>query len=263
MTTMHPVFLRLRGAAATGPVVVAHRGDSGNFPENTLAAFLAARDLGVAMQEFDVQTTRDGGLVCVHDESLDRTSDAARKLGPGALVAQATLAELDTLDAGSWRGPAHAGERIPTLAAALAVMRPVCVPLIEHKAGEAGDYVAELRRLGALGDVILQSFDWQFVAAARALAPELALACLGPNPAFAHPDARAIAAVQKAGAGMLHWRDRELGKADVDRIHGAGLLVCTYTTDDELGWAGGKALGFDAMCTNVPARALAWRRGSA
>jgi glycerophosphoryl diester phosphodiesterase len=82
---------------------------------------------------------------------------------------------------------------------------------------------------------------------------------LGPTPQHARADAAAIDAARACGAGILHWRDRELGREDVARCHAAGLLVCTYTTDDELGWAGGAQLGFDAMCTNVPARAIGWR----
>jgi glycerophosphoryl diester phosphodiesterase len=253
------VLTSLRAAAADAPIVVAHRGDSANHPENTVPAFAAARALGVVMQEFDVQQTRDGVLVCMHDESLDRTTDAARRLGPGALVAQATWRELERLDAGSWRGPAHAGARVPSLADALAAMRPACVPMIEHKGGRASVFVDELRRLDALGACVLQSFDWGFVAAAHALAPDLALAVLGPTPQHARADAAAIDAARACGAGILHWRDRELGREDVARCHAAGLLVCTYTTDDELGWAGGAQLGFDAMCTNVPARATGWR----
>jgi glycerophosphoryl diester phosphodiesterase len=62
---------------------------------------------------------------------------------------------------------------------------------------------------------------------------------------------------------MLHGSARALDRDDVDRIHGAGLLVCSYTTDDELGWAGGAVLGIDAMCTNDPVGMLRARnRGS-
>jgi peptide chain release factor 2 len=75
----HPIFDRLHRLAASGPCVVAHRGDSRNHPENTLAAFRAAARLGVPMQEFDVRQLRDGTLVCVHDASFDRTTDASRK----------------------------------------------------------------------------------------------------------------------------------------------------------------------------------------
>jgi glycerophosphoryl diester phosphodiesterase len=256
----HPVFDALRQGRSDGPVVVAHRGDSSRFPENTLPAFRAACELGVAMQEFDVRATRDGVLLCIHDETFDRTSDAARTLGPGALVAQATHAEASRLDAGAWRDAAHAGQRIPTLAEVLAVLLPGCIPLIEHKAGSADRYVEVLRRHDALRRCILQSFDWDFVAAAGKLAPSLALAVLGPTERFSEPDAAAIAATLQLGAGMIHWHDSALRSAHVERIHAAGLLLCTYTTDSEIGWRGGAALGIDAMCTNDPGGMLALRR---
>ena len=50
----------------------------------------------------------------------------------------------------------------------------------------------------------------------------------------------------------MHWRARDLTSNDVDRIHAAGLLACTYTTDDEQGWLSGRKIGVDAMCTNDP-----------
>lgn len=258
MTSEHPVFARLRACAPPRPLVVAHRGASRLQAENTLAAFRAARDLGVVMQEFDVQPTRDGVLVCLHDETLDRTTDAARVLGPGAMIAQVTSSELARLDASSWHPRGQRGERIPTLAQALAVMRPHCIPLIEHKAGDAATFLDALGAIDAWRDCIVQSFDWQFVAAVRAMAPRAAVALLGPTPEHAQVEQRTVDAAVAIGAGMLHWRDRELGRDQVRRIHDAGLLVCTYTTDEEVAWAGGRALGFDAMCTNVPESALTW-----
>lgn len=257
----HPVFESLRKLAVDGPIVVAHRGCSRDLPENTEPAFAAAQALGVRMQEFDVRASRDGLLVCMHDEGLDRTTDAARRLGPGALVAQTTWAELQRLDAGSWHATFRRPAAVPTLATALATMLPHAVPLIERKAGEASAYVAELLRLDALPHCILQSFDWAFVAAARRLAPGLAVAVLGPSEHFHRPDQAAIAAAIECGAGMLHWDAAELTTADVDRIHAAGLLLCTYTTDEDAGLIGGAAMGFDAMCTNVPQNAITLREG--
>ncbi len=233
-----------------------------HHPENTLAAFAAARDLGVVMQEFDVQTTRDGVLVCMHDESLDRTTDACQRLGPGALLAHATWAEVQRLDAGSWFDQQHAGERVPTLATALATMLPRCVPLIEHKTGTEVAYLDALRSAGAMQACIVQSFDWQFVTTVRSLCPDLAVAVLGPTDRFRTPSSEALAIAKQSGAGMVHWQANALTRRDVERIHAADMLVCTYTTDDELGWAGGKALGFDAMCTNDPAAALRSGGGS-
>lgn len=255
----HPVFESLRRFAAASPIVVAHRGCSRALPENTLPAFQSAQALGVKMQEFDVRCTRDGALVCIHDASLDRTTDAASRLGPGALVAEITLTEIRGLDAGSWH-PSRTVTQVPTLAEALTLMRPTSVPLIEHKAGPADVYVRELLRLGMANQCVLQSFDWEFVAAAKRQLPELAVAVLGPSHVFRHPDDAAIATAIAAGAGMIHWHATELTDEAMTRIHSAGLLVCTYTTDDEPGWRGGAAMGFDAMCTNVPERMLELQR---
>ncbi|MCA8974426.1 MAG: hypothetical protein KDC98_06875 [Planctomycetes bacterium] len=258
----HPLFDRLAELAGNGPIVVAHRGNSLAFAENTLPAFHSAKELGVRMQEFDVRRTRDGKLICIHDASLDRTTNSAELLGPGALVALTGFDRIRDLDAGSWH-PAGCGPTgVPTLAAALEVMLPDSIPLIEHKAGLASDYVTELRRLDRIEHCILQSFDWTFVAAAQELAPELAVALLGPSPGCGSPDANSLACANEIGAGMLHWHDRSLTRDDVRRVHASGLLVCTYTTDDELGFLGAALMGIDATCTNAPARLLALGRGA-
>lgn len=248
---------RLRALSQSRPAVVAHRGDSRHFPENTVEAFAQATSLGAPVQEFDVQVAACGALVCLHDQTLDRTTDAARTLGPGALVAQLPLPRLQQLDAGAWKGAAHQGARVPTLERALQAMLPASLPMIEHKAGEAAAYVAELRRLRLVDDVLLQSFDWAFVETARALEPALALGLLGPTAQHASIDESVVAFARRVGACFVHWHAPQLTKAEIERAHGAGLLVVTYTTDDELGWHGGRALGVDAMCTNDPRRMLA------
>lgn len=253
-----PVVLqRLRRLAGNGPIVTAHRGDSRNFPENTLPAFASAVALGAPMQEFDVQATRCGALVCLHDPTLDRTTDAAKALGPGARIADITLERAQSLDAGSWKGAEHQGARIPTLAEALAVMLPRSIPMIEHKGGEAAAYIAELQRLGVADQALLQSFDWGFLHEARALAPDLVLGLLGPTERSPHLDDEAVAAAIGLGAAFVHWHAPTLRRADVERASRHGLLVVTYTSDDELSWHGGRALGVAAMCTNDPGRMLA------
>ena len=91
------------------PLVFAHRGASHEAPDNTLPAFLLAAELGVDGIELDVQLTRDGELVVIHDFGLEATTDGQ---GP---VRDRTLAELKELDAGSWFDPVFSGQRIPTL----------------------------------------------------------------------------------------------------------------------------------------------------
>ena len=94
----------------------AHRGDQTCAPENTLAAFRLAVEKGAPMIEFDVQVTRDGRLVIMHDSTVDRTTD-----GTGA-VSDLTFQEIRALDAGGWFRPEFKGERVPTLEETLDVI---------------------------------------------------------------------------------------------------------------------------------------------
>lgn len=93
---------------ASEPRVVAHRGLSLHAPENTLANFRACLELRMGF-EFDVEKTKDGHLVCIHDSTVDRTTDGTGK------IAALTLDELRRLDAGSWFDARFAGERVPTI----------------------------------------------------------------------------------------------------------------------------------------------------
>jgi glycerophosphoryl diester phosphodiesterase len=106
--------LLIMSAPAAGAQVVescqpiAHRGLLLHAPENTMSNFAACQHLRLGF-EFDVRRTKDGTLVCLHDDKLDRTTD-----GKGS-VSEKTLAEVSQLDAGSWFDPAFKGEKIPTI----------------------------------------------------------------------------------------------------------------------------------------------------
>lgn len=106
------------------PTLIAHRGASADAPEHTLAAYRLALKHGADFVEPDVQLTKDGVLVCLHDAALERTTDVARVFPDRAslidgkktwLLRDFTLAEVQRLDAGSWKGPEFAGARVPTL----------------------------------------------------------------------------------------------------------------------------------------------------
>jgi glycerophosphoryl diester phosphodiesterase len=118
----------VHGAPPDPPTPIAHRGLLRHAPENTLAAFGACLDLRLGF-ELDVRRTRDGALVVLHDETVDRTTD-----GKGR-VADLTLAEVRRLDAGRWFDAAFVGQRVPTLAEVFALIRdrgtavPVAVDL--------------------------------------------------------------------------------------------------------------------------------------
>lgn len=118
-----PTFVRLlalslclaRIASAEAPLVVAHRGLLRHAPENTLANFRACLELKLGF-EFDVERTKDGHFVCLHDDTVDRTTNGT---GP---VAALTLEEVRRLDAGSWFDPRFAGEKVPTVEEVLALV---------------------------------------------------------------------------------------------------------------------------------------------
>lgn len=93
--------------------ILAHRGACMMCPENTMAAFLKAYEIGAHGIELDVQMTKDGKLVVMHDEYVDRCSNGA------GLIGEQTLAELRKLDVGSWFSPEFIGERIPLLSEVL------------------------------------------------------------------------------------------------------------------------------------------------
>jgi glycerophosphoryl diester phosphodiesterase len=200
------------GALATsGPVpgfdLQGHRGARGLAPENTLAGFQRALEIGVSTLEADLGVTRDRVVVVAHDRALNpaltRGPDGRFIDPPGPLLRSLSLEELRRYDVGrldpasgygrSFTGQAAAdGARIPTLAELLALGRhPAQVRFnLETKLsplapGETVDpdtfatlVVEEVRRAGALERVTLQSFDWRTLIAARKRAPSLATSCL-------------------------------------------------------------------------------------
>ncbi len=140
-----------------GILAVGHRGTVRFAPENTLAAFRKAIELGLDLIEMDVRETKDGHLVIMHDATVDRTTN-----GKGQ-VAELTLAEIKRLDAGSWFSPQFAGERVPTLDEALAALAGRALPDIDFKAGDPAKLVAVLERHQLLGKVTLYCGDWELL----------------------------------------------------------------------------------------------------
>jgi glycerophosphoryl diester phosphodiesterase len=252
------VASQLRRLAAERPLVVAHRGSSEEYPENTLAAFRAARREGADLIEFDLHQTRDGHFVALHDKTLDRTTDAVQRVGRKEVRVDAlTLAEVRELDAGGWRGAQFAGERVPTLAETLEAIFPA-VPMLEHKAGDAAALAKELQRLGAMDRLVVQSFDWDWLRAFRAAAPTAALGALGSKTLTA-PALQTVAALEPL---FVHWDHRSTTHADLAACRQRGWLHGVYTVDPDLVLVGAVAMGCDLVTTNRPARMVAlWQQG--
>ena len=165
------------------PWLIAHRGASAYAPENTVPAFRLAADQGATFVEFDLRLTKDGHIVCLHDDSLERTTDVeavfpdrARESGEATattrrwLLEDFTLAELKRLDAGAWFDAKFRGTRIPTFAETIDALRGRSGLFIELKSPERYEGIekmvlAELKAKGLDSPgadprtpVLLQSF---------------------------------------------------------------------------------------------------------
>ncbi|MDR7403829.1 MAG: glycerophosphodiester phosphodiesterase family protein, partial [Armatimonadota bacterium] len=190
--------------------------------------------------ELDVRATSDGHLVVLHDADVSRTTD-----GAGA-VAALTLAQLRRLDAGSWFGPAFAGERVPLLEEVLGWARGRLLVDVEVKAAGLEDALVEVvRRTGTADQVLVSAFDPQILVRTRERAPDLPLGLLQVLP---DPDAA-------AALGVPVWLPAVAALTDglLRRSRERGLRVIPWTAHTEADLRRAAALGVDGIIVNDPA----------
>jgi glycerophosphoryl diester phosphodiesterase len=250
---------------AEAPVPVAHRGASGHAPENTLAAVDAAHALGIRWVENDVQRTRDGELVVMHDATLSRTTDVEELFPDRApwRVADFTAAEIARLDAGSWFDPLYAGERVPTLEQylrhldrtrqnlLLEIKRPELYPGIE------ADVLGELRSEGWLdrqhvrSKLVIQSFGADSVRAVHDQAPAVKTGFLGTPAAAELPDyARFSDQINPPHTTLTAEYVRQVHA--LKGPHGGPMEVFTWTVNDAAAARRVAGMGVDGIISNYP-----------
>jgi len=180
-----PMTIAAQPRSTSAKLLVAHRGASAYAPEHTLAAYRLALEQGADYVEQDLAVTRDGVLICLHDESLERTTNVEELFPDRAtvdpttgrrqwLAIDFTLADIKALDAGSWFGAAFAGERVPTWDEAVEAIGPAAglypelkTPALYRTRGvdQTALFMASLegQALGRrpAGSLIVQSFDEQ------------------------------------------------------------------------------------------------------
>ncbi|MEI6503689.1 MAG: glycerophosphodiester phosphodiesterase family protein [Armatimonadota bacterium] len=225
------------------PELMAHRGNSALAPENTLAAFAEALQSPAQSMELDVYLSGDGAVVVMHDPTVDRTTN-----GTGA-IAEMTLRQLKTLDAGSWFGPGFVGEPVPTLAEVVALVGDRLKLNVEIKSAADPDssrkVVEVLREGGVLAQSMISSFGLGALLETRKLWPEGTLALIAGKGED----------LQIAIDHGLQWFNvyyHEATPALVQRAHEAGLQVMVWTMDDPVLWPHYAQMGVDGICTNAP-----------
>jgi len=215
------------------PLVIAHRGDSAHRPENTLASFASALEIGAAFAEFDVHLTRDGQVVVIHDATLDRTTD-----GHGA-VRNMTLAEIRRFSAGYPRrfGSTYAGERVPTLGEVLGLLRDRAKAMIEIKPEAVSDdaeggveahVVEEVRKARMEKEVALISFERRALLRCRTLAPEILRGHIFDRGKAGDM----LGGAREVGSELIMPEKRLLSEDLRDRAREAGVKVATWVVDD-------------------------------
>lgn len=235
--------------------VIAHRGNSHLAPQNTIAAFDAARRSGAHMIELDIQVLADGNAAIIHDDDVDDLTDGT---GP---VNSFTTETIKELDAGSWFSPAFTGEPIPLFSDLLEFLSEPGSPSILLEAKGVWEEEPLKRVLDAINAAdmgerfVFQSFAEQTVARAAELAPQIRREWLLEE---WREDAIDVAydlhveGVNPSGLILLEHPDF------VDEVHGAGLSVSTWTLNEPEQWQAARTIGVDGIITDRPAMLLGW-----
>jgi glycerophosphoryl diester phosphodiesterase len=226
---------------------IAHRGASAQAPENTMAAFEKAVELGADVIELDLHVSCEGELVVIHDVTLDRTTD-----GQGPVHARC-LQELKQLDAGRWFGKDFAGQCIPTLVEVLNRFAGKVPLALEIKAGSAfysgieERLVSVLREHQAISQVAVASFDHHALFRLKELEPCLRTAALLVGrpmsmSALAHPG--------KVDAMALEFS--LVTTTEIDACRAAGLQLVVWTVNEPAQMRHFIDLGIDGIITDRP-----------
>ena len=232
------------------PLNIAHRGASRMAPQNTLAAFEKALDVGADGIEFDVRLCADGVPVVIHDATVDATTD-----GSGRVEAM-ELAALKRLDAGSSFSPAFAGTQIPTLAEVLEAVEGDVLLNIELKDPAPLDprleqaVVDVIRQHGNEKQVLLSSFNPLALRRVQKLAPHLATALLYTPPAWATLYLARLILPRPLAALHPHCAVAEEQWSDWAEAHGSRVHV--WTVDDPPEMRRLIGAGVNGIITNKP-----------
>ena len=233
--------------------IVAHRGNSAECPENTLAAFRSALDLGADVLEFDVQTCADGHMVVMHDPTVDRTTNGRGR------VADLALGDLRLLDAGNWFAPQFTAERIPLLDEVLDMVPPQVGLNIHLKwFGEGTEPACEdfdravldtVIQRGLLDRSLLVTRLPEQIQRLRGWEPLVECALL-PGPDLAHYIEETLA----LGLHVTQPRRSMMSAEWVGRLHAARLVGNVFYADTDEDMRTYIGYGIDGILTNEPGR---------
>lgn len=224
------------------PIIVAHRGASGYAPENTLAAFKLAVRMKADCVELDVQMSKDGHVVVIHDETLERTTNGNGKVG------SRTLAELKRLDAGAWFDKAFNGARIPTLHEVILLLKGLIKINIEIKVKEYDPKLTKMvvdmvRQEAVQDETIITSFDQTTVEKVCFIAADIKCGLISNQWTDSVMDGPWPYAVLKHTL---------LDRKRVEQVHQSGKKIFGYTVNSADRMKELAELGVDGIISDYP-----------
>ena len=227
--------------------IIAHRGYSGKYPENTMLSFSKAVENGADAIELDVHLSRDGEVMIIHDEALKRTT------GRDGAVYDYTRSELEKINAGRTKNDEFGFTPIPSLEEYLTAIKdtalytnielktaPVYYPGIEEKT------ISLIQRFNLDGRIIFSSFNWLSVLRVRQIAPQFPVGLL-----FDGMMLKNIGNEMKAmGIECYHPSFRILSGEAVEELHENGRRINVWTVNDETSMLQCRDWGIDGLITN-------------
>jgi len=232
----------VNAARAAPPLVIAHRGASGERPENTLPAYALAVEQSADMIEIDLHRTRDGAIVVAHDEHLPG-------LPGGRAIGECSLAEV--------RGLSTGDGRVPSLEEVLDAFGALIAFNLEIKRGATRAYpgieaqaLAAIEARGIAATILFSSFDQGVLKRVREAAPAARIGVL----VAPREQGRWLERCQEVGAEAVHFWKAIATERTIARAHRAGLAVLAYTVDEPREMRALLGRGCDGLFTNFPAR---------
>lgn len=237
-------------------LIIGHRGARREAPENTLAGFHHLQELGIRAVEFDIQVSADGELVVLHDPELERTTSGQGLVGTHSAEA---LSRLDACHSAFPDWPSAEG--VPRLSEVLALLGDFTHIELEVKAKSEADEAVVIARLPALwakfklaGRARTTSFNTRYLRGIEQAAPDISRGLLC-NEYFMGD---AIETALGLGATSLGPHYTRCSEALIHAAHSAGLVVTTWTVNDEATANHLAAAGVDGIITDIPTQALHW-----
>ncbi len=228
---------------------IAHRGASGRAPENTLAAFKKALEIGVDAVELDLHGAADGEIVVIHDSTLDRTTDLHGHIN------ETPLETIQSADAGGWFDAEFAGESVPTLTEALACIGKEAIAVLEIKDPLIAEaVVAKIHETDMLDFAVVISFHTAVLQTVRALEPRIATGWLigsqdGPVSAVALCQQLGV-----LGSNLLNVNHELITAEFAYEIRRRGIALWCWTVDDVARMGELQTFGVQGITSNYPER---------